>query len=300
MGTFSYLSLLPNRYSYDIFSPMKKHTILTPFLLAVGMLTTIPVNSGKVESSDWKWCAAWFPACGVILGTVCMLPWALLLVLKAFALQRSWTYFDIPGYSINLIGSFLFVAGLAWMTRIFHLDGFCDTCDAFSAVTNDPAKRLEIMKDPHPGAAAVFASCLLMVGKIIVVFLLLQKISLSLEIREALYRGIPVLILIPVAARFAMLLLAKIGNYARANGTGATVINSTSAISVIIGVITLIPYCIFIKPVAMAVLIFGMIFLAVYWKNKATPLLGGITGDILGACCETGEVIAGFLLLIMI
>lgn len=279
---------------------MKKHTPLTPFLLAVGMLTRIPVSSGKIEQSDWKWCAAWFPLCGLILGTVSMLPWAVLLLFRDMAIKRSWECFDLPGYGINLLGAFLFVAVLAWMTRIFHLDGFCDTCDAFSAVTTDPEKRLEIMKDSHPGAAAVFASCLLIIGKVVVVFLLLQKSSETLELREAFYRGIPILLLIPAAARFAMLLLAKIGTYARKDGTGAGVINGTTGGAVIIGLLSLSPFFIFIRPVPMEILIIAMMVTAGYWKNKATPLLGGITGDILGACCETAEVLAGLILLLTI
>ena len=279
---------------------MKKHSLFNPLLLAVAMLTRIPVRSGKIEQSDWKWCASLFPFCGIILGTVSMLPWGLLLLLKDMALKRSWEYFDLPGYGINLIGAFLFVAMLAWMTRAFHLDGFCDICDAFSAVTDDPAKRLEIMKDPHPGASAIFASCLLIIGKVIVVFLLLQKCSLSLELRQVFYRSIPVLILIPTAARFAMLSLAKNGNYARKDGTGATVINETSTISLIIGTLTVALFCIFLTPVSMITLLFGMIFLSLYWQSKATQLLGGITGDVLGACVETAEVIAGVILLITI
>ena len=279
---------------------MKKHSIFNPLFLAVAMLTRIPVRVGKVEPSDWKWCSALFSFCGIILGTVCMLPWAVLLLLKDLAVNKSWLYFDVPGYGINLIGAFLFVAMLAWMTRIFHLDGFCDTCDSFSVVTEDPEKRLEIMKDPHPGAAAIFASGLLIIGKIILVFILLQKCSAELEFRAVVFRGIPVLVLIPTAARFAMVLLARIGNYARKDGTGATVINGTTTLSVIIGILFLGPFFIFINPFALTVVILGMVMTAVYWKIKATPLLGGITGDILGACVETAEVMAALLLLLTI
>lgn len=264
------------------------------------MLTRIPVYPGKIEDADWKWCAALFPGCGIILGTVCMLPWAGLLVLKHLAIRHSLPYFDIPAYAINILGAFLFVAGLAWMTRIFHLDGFCDSCDAFSAVTESSERRLEIMKDPHPGAAAVFASILLILGKVIVVFLLLEKCGLELAPRRVLYQGIAVLVLIPAAARFAMLFLAKIGSYAREKGTGGTIINSTSGLSVIIGLIIIAPFLVFVKPVPMGILVLGMVLTAVYWKLKATPLLGGITGDILGACAETAEVLAAILLLVVI
>lgn len=278
---------------------MKKHSALNPLLLAVSMLTRIPVSPGKVEDSDWKWCAALFPGCGIILGTVCMLPWAGLMLLRQLAVNYEITFFKLSFYSINSVGAFLFVAGLAWMTRIFHLDGFCDTCDAFSAVTDSQEKRLEIMKDPHPGAAAIFASVLLIIGKVIVVFSLLQE-CFAFEFKEVLYKGIAVLVLIPAAARFAMLLLAEIGSYAREKGTGATIITHTNLFSVIIGVLILMPFLVFIKPIAMGILILGMVLIAVYWKLKATPLLGGITGDILGACVETAEVIAGILLLLTI
>lgn len=278
---------------------MKKHSVLNPLFLAVSMLTRINVVPGRLVDSDWKWCAALFPGCGVILGTVCMLPWSVLIILKHLAVKNSIPYFDLPYYSINILGSLLFVAGLAWMTRIFHLDGFCDTCDAFSAVTDSREKRLEIMKDPHPGAAAIFASVILIIGKVIVVFLLLEKCGMEITTRRVLYKGIAVLVLIPTVARFSMLLLANIGSYAREKGTGAKIINETIPFSIVVGLIIIIPFLVFIKPIPMIIVLLGMVATAFYWKVKATPLLGGITGDVLGACVETAEVVAGILLLVL-
>jgi adenosylcobinamide-GDP ribazoletransferase len=277
---------------------MNKKPSTNPFLFALSMLTRIPVKTGEVPDSAWKWISASFAECGYIIGAVAAAPAIVLPVANIAAGKYITGFILLPGYAVNLISALLFVILTAWMTRLFHLDGFCDSCDAFSAVTESKERRLEIMKDPHPGAVAVCTSSLLLLSKTILIFLIIQRAMESGDLKLFIIAALPALIAVPVFARFAMTTLAAVGKYPRSKGTGKTVIENTTYLSVIIGLITVIPVAILITPyslISAAILILITIF---YWKRKADKLLGGVTGDILGACCETAECAAALGLLL--
>ena len=121
------------------------------------------------------------------------------------------------------------------------------------------------------------------------IFLILQRASECGNLKLFIILALPALITVPVFARFAMTFLACIGNYPRNKGTGKTVIENTTFISVFIGFITTIPLIILIKPYSIISVIILLLLTVYYWKIKADKLLGGVTGDILGACCETAE-----------
>ena len=275
---------------------MNKKT--NPFMLAVSMLTRIPVKTGGIDDSTWKWTAAFFPLCGYIIGAVCIIPAILIPVANSTAGKHISDYIMLNNYAVNLLAALLFVILNAWMTRLFHLDGFCDSCDAFSVVTDSQEKRLEIIKDPHPGAVAVCTSSLLLLTKTVLVFLILQRCAKA-GIKPFLLHAMPALIAIPVFARLAMVFLAFIGKYPRKDGTGKTVIENTTMASVVIGLITISPFFVFISPLAIAGGLLISILTVYYWKQKADKLLGGVTGDILGACCETAECTAALAFLVL-
>ena len=260
-----------------------------PFIFAVSMLTRIPLKTGAVTNSAWRWISASFAGCGYIIGAVSAVPAVILPVANIAAGREISGFVMLPEYAVNLISALLFVILNAWMTRLFHLDGFCDACDAFSAVTTSQERRLEIMKDPHPGAVAVCTSSLLLLSKTILIFLILQRAVCGGSLRSYIKIALPALIAVSVFARFAMTFLAYIGTYPRSEGTGKNVIEQTTFASVAIGALMLIPVAIFISPYALIAIPLLLLITIYYWKIKADKLLGGVTGDILGACCETAE-----------
>ncbi|MBN1863431.1 MAG: adenosylcobinamide-GDP ribazoletransferase [Victivallales bacterium] len=268
-------------------------------LLSFGVLTRIPVGRIEPDRDMWRRCAAFFPLCGIAIGAGCALPWMLLCLFRTWHCCHNLWITEIPFYGVNLLGAFFYVAALAWITRCLHIDGFCDTCDAFSLVGADKTKRLEVMKDPHLGTSAAVAACMLLVGKATLVFLLLQRHCSEWGVCGALAAAMPILLLIPAAARFSMLVLARIGVYAREGGTGATVIRETSFISVCAGLAFICFFSIFVGLLSLAFLIVAMVLLALLWENEARRMLGGITGDILGACVESAEFSAALVLLLL-
>jgi len=279
---------------------MNKKQYTNPFLFALSMLTRIPVKTGDVPDSAWRWISASFAECGYIIGAVAAAPAVILPVANIAAGKYIPGFVMLHSSTVNLISALLFVILTAWMTRLFHLDGFCDSCDAFSAVTDSKERRLEIMKDPHPGAVAVCTSSILLLSKTILIFLILQRASESGNLKFFIILALPALITVPVFARFAMTFLASIGNYPRNKGTGQTVIENTTILSVIIGFITTIPLIILIKPYSIISVTILLLITVYYWKIKADKLLGGVTGDILGACCETAECTTALGLLLVL
>jgi adenosylcobinamide-GDP ribazoletransferase len=191
------------------------------------------------------------------------------------------------------ISAVAYVALSAWMTRMFHLDGFCDACDAFTSMAATPAERLEIMKDPHPGAAAVCASIILILTKFTLIFtIILNQTTMTDGDAPIAWKPLALagaLISIPVVARFAMTLLAWLGTYPRKNGTGRQVIEKTGFAQVAAAAATLLPLAIILSPWRMLAVLAAAVIAAIHWLRKSDKLLGGVTGDILGACCETAE-----------
>ena len=281
-----------------------KNFIIRPFLLALSLLTRIPVKTEAAGDLEWGRSSGYFPFCGYILGFIAAVPFMLL----SFFGNNS----QLANYAINILGAFFFVAVLAWLTKMFHIDGFCDACDAFTSTAFTKEDRLRIMKDPHSGTAANAYLSLLFIGKMLAVYFVIiygqvyaterffmmyrEQLNQNMTLLKACRALAPLgfLMAIPVIARFEMLLLAATGRYPREKGTGAIIVGKVPFVFLVLGFIWLIPFG-FLVPLgnlALAVLLSWAVVL--YWKIKAGKLLGGVTGDILGACCETAELAAAF------
>jgi adenosylcobinamide-GDP ribazoletransferase len=278
--------------------------IIRPFLLALSLLTRIPVKTGVSGDLEWGRSSGYFPLCGYIVGFIAAGPFMLL----SFFGNNT----QLSIYAINILGAFFFVAVIAWLTKMLHIDGFCDACDAFTSTASTKEDRLRIMKDPHSGTAANAYLSLLFIGKIAAVYLVIiygqvyaterflmicrgqmsQHILLLKSCRILIPLGF--LLAIPVIARFAMLLLAASSRYPREKGTGAIIVGKVPLVFLVLGFLWLVPFGFLIPLRNLALAVILSWFVLMYWKIKAGRLLGGVTGDILGACCETAELAAAF------
>lgn len=273
--------------------------IISPILLAFSMLTRLPLIISAPSDDDWRRVSAAFPLAGYLVGIACVMPGIVMVSANIAITARIPTYSALNFMTIATISSVAFVGISAWMTRMFHLDGFCDACDTFSAVTDSPARRLEIMKDPHTGAAAVCAAPILLMMKVAFVFLIIIHFPATAASHgEISLKTFPLLVAIPVAARFAMSLLAWVGKYPRERGTGQKVVEGASFASTAFAAATLLPLAFFLSLPSMIAIFATAILAVAYWKRKADKLLGGVTGDILGACCETAECAIALALII--
>ena len=131
--------------------------ILRSFIAAFSTYSRIPVPHVSLENDDMKYCLAFFPLIGVVIGALELL-WS-----------RGASALGIPAEGWMFLACFIPVA----VTGGIHLDGFIDSMDAVHSF-GGIEKRHEILKDPHVGAFGVIklaeylifcVFCLWMIGR---------------------------------------------------------------------------------------------------------------------------------------
>ncbi|WP_119070323.1 adenosylcobinamide-GDP ribazoletransferase [Aggregatilinea lenta] len=221
---------------------------------ALALLTTLPVRYPEGRKPGYAF--TYFPLVGLLVGGV---------VAGAAALA------PVP------LKGWLPLAAWVLITGGLHLDGFGDACDGLFAAV-EPTRRLEIMKDPRTGTWAVVGLIVLLLGK----GTLLPHVT-------------PVLLVVPpVAGRWAMVAAAFAFPYARTQGMGgyfreglgrpqilAASLTSLVALGVVAATVSV---------EALAALVVAPLVVIVIGKWAARRLGGGLTGDLYGALCELTEL----------
>jgi adenosylcobinamide-GDP ribazoletransferase len=231
------------------------------FLGAVSFLTRVPTGTGARRPEELAGFVPWFPVVGAGVG---------LAVAAIYAGSRT-VLPPLPAASLAV------VAGIG-LTGAFHEDGLGDTADAFVG-HHDRDDTVRILKDPRLGTfgvLAVAASLLLRAGA--VAALTPAAALAALPAAHALSRA---------AAVAAMTALPVAGE----TGLGARYALALSRRRALAGAAA---------GLAVALALLGAVAL---WATAATALaavllgrlavrrLGGITGDVLGAVQQLGEVL---------
>lgn len=115
---------------------------LETIAVAFAMFSAIPVPQPVWGKRNMRFALCAFPLIGVVCA-VCWCAWAVLC-----------TYLNVP----DLLRAAVLTLLPILITGGIHLDGYADTCDALSSY-GEPAKKQEILKDPHCGAFAVIRLC---------------------------------------------------------------------------------------------------------------------------------------------
>lgn len=116
--------------------------ILGGIAAAFSMFSALPVPQAEWNRQNMRWMLAAFPLVGAAVGAAC---WGWAALCGALALPAV------------LRGAGLCLLPVA-ITGGIHLDGYADTCDALASHAS-PARRQEILKDPHLGAFAAIRLC---------------------------------------------------------------------------------------------------------------------------------------------
>lgn len=229
--------------------------------LAVTYLTIAPLPVQRVVGGEALGRAApWFPVVGLGIGAVVMAA-------------------DAVGTRVfsALLATLLTVTLWKVVTGGLHLDGLADCLDGL--VGADPAQRLAIMHDSRVGAFGV-------VG--LILFLMLE-IAALVELDPAVrWRA---LLVAPVVGRAMPPLIARALAPARADGQGATFRAglSTGGVLVALGIAVVAAGAGLGLGGGLALLAAGLAALGLAWFLARR--LGGITGDVLGASVEVGELV---------
>lgn len=227
---------------------------------ALRTLTVLPVPGS--DARDLARALPWFPLVGSLLG---FMLWGLALVFGF--VSTGWP----AGAAIVL------VAGSAILTRGFHLDGLADLADGFGG-GSDKEGTLAIMKDPHMGAFGVIALALVLMAKGVACSRLVEAGWMSW------------IVPVYIVSRMAITELAVCLPYARREGgTAGPFVEKALPGHRFMALISALLLVIALKGLAGAIVLsLGWVLcrLLGLWFLKR---VGGVTGDLLGACCELVE-----------
>jgi adenosylcobinamide-GDP ribazoletransferase len=229
-------------------------------ITAVRHLTIVPVpGPGHAPLSALGRAAAWFPVVGLALGAT----------VAGGERLASWLF---P----PLLAALLTITLWKLLTGGLHLDGLADCLDGL--LGRDPEHRLAIMRDSRIGAF----------GALGLILVLLLEIAAVAELPSAV-RG-PALLAAPAVARATPALLARVFPPARAEGQGASFHAGVGVPAAVAGLVVAL---------AVAVLALGWLGVAATAAGVVAALaaaalvarrIGGVTGDVLGACVELAEL----------
>ncbi|CCH28927.1 adenosylcobinamide-GDP ribazoletransferase [Actinosynnema sp. NPDC047251] len=226
--------------------------------LALSWLTVLPVHVSTVDARSARRAITSAPLVGTLLG------------LFTAAALYGLSHTNAP----PLLAGFLVVGGLALATRGMHLDGLADTADGLGCY-GPPERALEVMRQGGAGPFAVVALIVVLGG---------QAAALPAVSWTAV-----VLALTTGRAAFVLCCLQGVPA-ARPEGLGALVAGTQSRAVAITWWLVLTAAGYFVHPwhgPAAVVLAGALVLLLVRHTRRR---FGGITGDVLGAACETASL----------
>ncbi len=241
---------------------------LKPFFAALGFLTVVPVpGSWNGDEKSLARSLPWFSIVGLLIGLFAATADRLLCIV-------------LPSFPATVVTVSLLIAASGGL----HLDGLADTADGF--FSSRPRERiLEIMKDSRIGSMGVAT----------VVILLLLKIAVLEPLPAGLRYG--VVLLMPVAGRFAPVFMMVTMRYVRNDGLGTAFGDRRSPIYLVFSFLFLAAAGAIIgKLTGLAAVgaTFAVVAVFSLWCRKK---IGGYTGDTLGAAVELAEVIPSLVFL---
>lgn len=232
------------------------------FLTAFRFLTVIPVSWKQSEDGTFFQASViWFPVIGLLIGAV-----------AAFFVSLVHPFLS-P--SVTAVFALLILGGI---TGFLHLDGVADSGDGL--LSSRPREQaLEIMRDSRSGA----------MGVIFLLFLILGKYAAlsSLSVETLL----PVLILMPLGGRTAILFSMAILPYARQDdGLGRLFYSSERYFVAAIALFFFILFACYLSLSLTLFVLPALLFAVLLFSRWCYVKLGGATGDTLGAVCEFSEL----------
>lgn len=232
------------------------------FIIALQFLTRINIFK-NISGDDHSFSRSivYFPLVGAVIGGA----------LTILAYGSAMIFGTLTTAVFIILGGILLTGGI-------HLDGFMDSCDGL--LSGRPRERaLEIMKDSRIGSMGVLGILVLLSLKLVFV---LETIKIP-----GLY---PVLFIMPVLGRWAMVYVMNFFPYARSEGLGNMFRQGMTPVSfwaatlysgLLAGAVLPAPYLASVLLAAACTALTAI---------RINAFLGGHTGDTYGAVCELTEV----------
>jgi adenosylcobinamide-GDP ribazoletransferase len=236
------------------------------FLHALRFMTILPMRSDDALETDWLTRASkYFPAVGIVVGLAAALVFAIA--------SRYW-----PGF----VPAVLAVATSALLTGALHEDGLADTADGLGGGRSRET-RLAIMKDSRIGTYGTLALGFSVALRIAALALMTPSFAwAALIAAHAGGRG---------AATWAMTALPYAGDPAatRITYSGTAPGRPAAMTALLIMLAALLPALLKAPSPLFAGLILGVLGVLTVVAS-ARRLIGGYTGDVLGAVEQVAEI----------
>ncbi len=244
------------------------------FFYAWLFLTKFPAPPlPKATKEDWGRIAPYFVLIGFILGFMLFYPAKLL------------TFYKMPVMFSSLL--ILFIWNM--LTGGLHLDGLMDTFDGINC--QDPARKLEAMKDSRVGAFGVMAGIFVILFKLVTLCtLLLNKEFLVL------------LIAVPFSRLIVVYAFTFLGSNNQASISSSLILAGVKkpkdlfvnlvffTMGCILVMFTLNPHSAIFHPIAAFMFVILSFTLCIGWAHWLDNHFKGHTGDTFGALVEISEV----------
>lgn len=231
------------------------------FLIALQFLTRFPVHLAQAPTPEARGRSLLaYPLVGAVIG--------LLLVTLDWLLGTPDPWLEAA----------LLLAAWVVVTGALHLDGLADSADAWLGGRGDPARTLEIMKDPRSGPAGIAA---------VVVLLLVKFAALTALLRAELWQ---VLLIAPILGRTLLIWLFLSTPYVRENGLGSDLARHLPRETgwLVLALVALAMPLLFGWQVLRLLLILALA--AWLMRHLMLKHIHGTTGDTAGALLEVAEV----------
>lgn len=227
--------------------------IVKAFFIALSFLTIAPLKIKHTEKELIE-SVYFFPFVGLLLGGV------------AFIFCK--TFYKKPFFA-----SFTIVLLWCTLTGALHLDGVADVADA---LRKKGEEAIKIMKDKSIGTF----------GALSIFFLLSLKIY---SIQTLLPQKTVAVLIAPFLARGAMILVALLSKGAKDEGLGNLFANSVKIFHILPSAFLLFILMYFFRfcIIPSIFVLSWSIALSIFFN----AWIGGVTGDCLGAVCESAETL---------
>lgn len=233
-------------------------------LAAIRFLTVLPIPSARGDeenqAGDLAGSPAYFPAVGILLGgLIALITWGVIQVMPA------------------LPAAVIAVLLLAAVSGGLHLDGLADSADGFLS-SRKPERILEIMRDSQIGA----------MGALVLIGVLFLKVAGLSVLPETQMVG--AVFLMPPAGRSALTLSMGLLPYVRDRDGLGTAFYQDQHWSAVLAAIVILTGAGWLTFAGAGVAVTVMVLLTILgFAGYSRKIIGGATGDTLGAACEVAE-----------
>lgn len=251
--------------------------MLKPFIIALQFLTRLPLPKSFLVEQDYSPArlgksVIMYPLVGAVIGLILIaVPY-----LSHKLLPNAWP----------LVQAGLVLLIWVLITGALHLDGLSDSADAWVGGQGDRDRSMAIMKDPYCGPAGV---------SILVVVLIAKYAALT----AVLTLPFLTLLVVPVLARAAIIVLFFTTPYVRKDGIGASHATHMPKPGAYVMLSVVFSTCFWLLQLKAIWLLVTLTIVFVLLRQLMIKRLGGTTGDTAGAMVEIMELVGLLVLAIL-